>query len=62
LNQGGQERCEAIAESIERHLTRLNNEYAHYVPKEYRPPRVRLRPCGNPEDFPVKVKHRYTRR
>ncbi len=59
--QGGEQRCGAIAESIERHLARLNSEYAHYVPPEYRPPRVVLRPCGDSEYFPVGVKHRYTR-
>ncbi len=36
-NEWGDQRGGAIAESIERHLARLNGEYAHYVPPEYRP-------------------------
>lgn len=51
-----------ITASILHHLTRLNSEFAHYVPEEYRVPRVRLLPAGDPEYFPVGVKHRYTRR
>ncbi len=59
VNDPGRER--AIAESIRDELLRLNSEFAHYVPTEYQLPRVVLRPAGDPENFPVGVKHRYTR-
>jgi phenylacetate-CoA ligase len=59
VNDPGRER--AIAESIRDELLRLNSEFAHYVPAEYQLPRVVLRPAGDPENFPVGVKHRYTR-
>jgi phenylacetate-CoA ligase len=52
---------QAIAESLRTHLLRLNSEFAHYVPPEYQLPQVALRPAGDPEYFPVGVKHRYTR-
>ncbi len=51
----------AIAESIRSQLLRLNSEFAHYVPAERQLPEVVLRPAGDPEYFPVGVKHRYTR-
>ncbi|GAB2838241.1 phenylacetate--CoA ligase family protein [Lentzea nigeriaca] len=51
-----------IAESIRDQLLRLNSEFAHYVPAERQLPEVVLRPAGDPEYFPVGVKHRYTRR
>lgn len=54
-------RRSAAARSIERELCRLNSEYANYVPAEYRPPHVELKPAGDPEWFPPGVKHRYTR-
>jgi phenylacetate-CoA ligase len=41
---------------------RLNSEFAHYVPSEYQVPQVELAPMGDPEYFPIGVKHRYTRR
>jgi phenylacetate-CoA ligase len=50
-----------IAESILAQLLRLNSEFASYVPAERRLPRVSLAPTGDPEYFPVGVKHRYTR-
>lgn len=50
-----------VAETIRSELERLNSEYANYVPSERRTPHVRLRPLGDPEYFPVGVKHRYTR-
>jgi phenylacetate-CoA ligase len=52
----------AIASSIRNQLLRLNSEYAHYVPAERQLPEVVLRDAGDPEYFPVGVKHRYTRR
>jgi phenylacetate-coenzyme A ligase PaaK-like adenylate-forming protein len=51
-----------IAESILAQLRRLNSEFASYVPAEYQLPHVRLAPIGDPEYFPVGVKHRYTRK
>jgi len=50
-----------IAESVRAQLVRLNSEFAHYVPAERQLPEVALRPAGDPEYFPVGVKHRYTR-
>lgn len=52
----------AIADSILFHLKRLNSEFANYVPEAYQVPRIELKPTGDPEYFPVGVKHRYTRR
>jgi phenylacetate-CoA ligase len=51
-----------VAASIRDQLLRLNSEFAHYVPAERQLPEVELRPAGDPEYFPVGVKHRYTRR
>jgi phenylacetate-CoA ligase len=50
-----------VAESIRAQLRRLNSEFAHYVPHDRQLPQVVLRPAGDPEYFPVGVKHRYTR-
>jgi phenylacetate-CoA ligase len=50
-----------VAESIRAQLRRLNSEFAHYVPDDRQLPQVVLRPAGDPEYFPVGVKHRYTR-
>ena len=50
-----------IAAAIRTQLRRLNSEFAHYVPDAYQLPEVVLRPAGDPEYFPVGVKHRYTR-
>jgi len=54
--------ADAVAESIEHHVARLNSEFANYVPPDRRRPRIELRPLGDPEYFPIGVKHRYTRR
>ena len=51
-----------LAESIRDQLLRLNSEFRHYTPPERQMPIVMLRPFGDPEYFPVGVKHRYTRR
>ncbi|MGH8922262.1 MAG: phenylacetate--CoA ligase family protein, partial [Actinomycetes bacterium] len=53
--------ADVLAASVRDQLVRLNSEYAHYVPAERRLPEVRLLPAGDPEYFPVGVKHRYTR-
>lgn len=55
-------RREAAARSIEEHLVRLNSEFRSYVPAGKRAPRVTLRTAGDPEYFPLGVKHRYTRK
>jgi phenylacetate-CoA ligase len=54
--------AEAIAESVLAQLLRLNSEFKNYTPPEYQRPRVTLHQAGDPEWFPVGVKHRYTRR
>jgi phenylacetate-CoA ligase len=51
----------AIGRSVRAELERANGEFLAYVPAERRTPRVRLFPLGDPEHFPVGVKHRYTR-
>jgi phenylacetate-CoA ligase len=48
--------------SILAQLLRLNSEFANYAPPERRDIRVRLLATGDPDWFPVGVKHRYTRR
>ena len=58
---GEEARERALAESIRTQLQRLNSEFAHYVPPGDQLPLVTLRPAGDPEYFPVGVKHRYTR-
>jgi len=59
---GNQDQQRAIAQSIVHHLKRLNSEFANYVPAAYQMPVVTLLPTGDPEYFPVGVKHRYTRK
>jgi phenylacetate-CoA ligase len=51
----------AIAASVQHHLKRLNSEFANYTPDPYQTPHISLKPMGDPEYFPVGVKHRYTR-
>jgi phenylacetate-CoA ligase len=51
-----------IAESIRAQLLRLNSEFANYTPIERQLPEISLHPFGDPEHFPLGVKHRYTRR
>ncbi|WP_329409573.1 hypothetical protein OG563_44325 [Nocardia vinacea] len=55
------ERTRRVAESVRDELLRRNSEYAHYVPPERHLPHVELRPTGDPDYFPIGVKHRYTR-
>lgn len=59
----GQQHADAntIAESIRTELRRLNSEFANYVPEERQLPDVDVRQHGDPEYFPIGVKHRYTR-
>jgi phenylacetate-CoA ligase len=60
--EGSEDKQEAIANSIHSQLLWLNSEFANYVPAEYQMPQVALAPTGDPEYFPIGVKHRYTRR
>ena len=43
-------------------LLRLNSEFANYVPPSYQMPQITLKLTGDPEYFPLGVKHRYTRK
>jgi phenylacetate-CoA ligase len=60
--EASEQRQKVIAESIQSQLLRLNSEFANYVPTEYQQPQVMLAPTGDPQYFPVGVKHRYTRK
>ena len=60
--EASEEKSRAIAEAIVFHLRRLNSEFANYVPKEYQMPHITLTTTGDPDYFPIGVKHRYTRR
>jgi phenylacetate-CoA ligase len=55
------ERERVLATSIRAELRRLNSEFANYVPDHQQTPTIELRPAGDPEYFPLGVKHRYTR-
>jgi phenylacetate-CoA ligase len=50
-----------VARSVRSQLEQQNSEFLHYAPAERRTPRVRLLPLGEPDYFPVGVKHRSTR-
>ena len=56
-----EDKQQAIATSIVQQLLRLNSEFAHYVPPEAQFPQVILAATGDPDYFPLGVKHRYTR-
>lgn len=60
--EASEDKRQAIASSILSQLLRLNTEFANYVPSEYQMPQVALAPSGDPEYFPIGVKHRYTRK
>jgi phenylacetate-CoA ligase len=53
---------ETIADSILTQLLRLNSEFANYTPAEYRRPCITLHATGDPDWFPLGIKHRYVRR
>jgi len=59
---GSEERAYEVARSIHDELGRVNSEFASYVPPAKQLPRVELRPHGDPDYFPVGVKHRYSRK
>ncbi len=50
-----------LSRAVTEHLTRVNSEFANYVPEERQEVAIRLMPAGDPGYFPVGVKHRYTR-
>ncbi|ACK69297.1 conserved hypothetical protein [Gloeothece citriformis PCC 7424] len=56
-----QDKQAEITNAIQSQLLRLNSEFANYVPSTSQRPTLILRPLGDPEYFPVGVKHRYTR-
>ena len=56
------EKANAIALFIKDQLLRLNSEFANYVPLSYQMPQITLKLTGDPEYFPLGVKHRYTRK
>jgi phenylacetate-CoA ligase len=60
--ESSEEKRQAITSSILSQLLRLNSEFANYVPQEYQTPQVTLTPTGDPDYFPIGVKHRYTRK
>lgn len=62
LTPGGSVDADALAAAVRAELLRTNSEFAHYVPAERQLPEVTLRPAGDPEYFPLGVKHRYVRR
>jgi phenylacetate-CoA ligase len=55
------DKAQSISQSILEQLRRLNSEFANYVPTEYQQPRITLKPMGDPDFFPVGVKHSYIR-
>jgi phenylacetate-coenzyme A ligase PaaK-like adenylate-forming protein len=55
-------KSDAIAEAVIIQLRRLNSEFSNYVPAEYQRLLITLKSHGDPEWFPVGVKHRYTRK
>jgi phenylacetate-CoA ligase len=54
-------KAQHISQSILAQLRRLNSEFANYVPTEYQQPRIDLKQMGDPDFFPIGVKHKYTR-
>jgi phenylacetate-CoA ligase len=57
----GEGRETRVAEAIRAYLPGVNSEFAHYVPAARQLPTVRFRPIGDPDNFPLGVKHRYSR-
>jgi len=57
-----EQKRDRVAQSILVQLLRLNSEFQAYTPPEYRMPRVALKATGDPDWFPIGVKHRYTRK
>jgi phenylacetate-CoA ligase len=59
---GDENKCSLIADAIVTQLRRLNSEFANYVPPDHQRPLITLKAHGDPEWFPIGVKHRYTRK
>jgi phenylacetate-CoA ligase len=59
--QPSEELAARISRSVQAALERLNSEFMNYAPAERRTPVIELRPLGDPEYFPLGVKHRYSR-
>lgn len=59
--EASEEKQKAIAASIYTQLLRLNSEFANYVPPPYQHPQITLAALGDPDYFPLGIKHRYTR-
>jgi len=59
---GDDDKRAMITEAIVQQLRRLNSEFVNYVPVEYQRPLIILKNHGDPQWFPVGVKHRYTRK
>jgi phenylacetate-CoA ligase len=59
--QASEARSRTAADAVRAQLVRLSSEFAGYVPAERQLPQVTLHANGDPEWFPVGVKHRYSR-
>jgi phenylacetate-CoA ligase len=55
------DKAQTISQSVLEQLQRLNSEFANYVLSEYQQSRITLKPMGDPDFFPIGVKHSYTR-
>ncbi|WP_374651470.1 phenylacetate--CoA ligase family protein [Dongia sp.] len=53
--------AETVAQIVLGSLREFNSEFANYVPADLQRPIVALYPQGDPNYFPVGVKHRYSR-
>lgn len=51
-----------VADAVQEHVTRLNSEFANYVPEHKQRPVIRLKMFADPDYFPPGVKHRYTKK
>lgn len=51
----------ALEDTITQELLHQNSEYANYVPSDAQRVHVLLYDFGDPDWFPVGVKHKYTR-
>lgn len=60
--EGTEERRHLVASAIEEALLRRSSEFKNYVPEGRRTPEITLSAAGDPDYFPLGVKHRSTRR
>jgi hypothetical protein len=49
-----------VARAVLRRLRRVSSEYANYTPSDVQLPLVTLHAFGDPQHFPIGVKHKYT--